>query len=271
MKNSLVGLQSRRKARGCELVLRNVLCLMCFACLLASGPSSARGTERLGTVNFPTSCPQVQETLNQGLALLHSFQYEQAEQSFTQAASADATCAMAYWGKAMALYHQLWDFPNAQLLAEGRSDLEQAQQMGRQSPREREYIASAAVFFKDDPKWTPAERVGAYSAAMDKLYRDYPEDNEAGEFYALSLISLAQIGTDDQRYRLLAISILNPIFSKYPNDPGAAHYLIHAADTPDLASQGLAAARVYARIAPDSAHAFICRPIFFASWECGRR
>jgi hypothetical protein len=34
-----------------------------------------------------------------------------------------------------------------------------------------------------------------------------------------------------------------------------AHYLIHATDKPGLAEQGLAAARRYAAIAPDSPHA----------------
>ena len=55
--------------------------------------------------------------------------------------------------------------------------------------------------------------------------------------------------------RKKAIAILNPIFAQYPDNPGAAHYLIHASDVPELAAEGLAAARVYAKIAPDSAHA----------------
>jgi hypothetical protein len=55
--------------------------------------------------------------------------------------------------------------------------------------------------------------------------------------------------------RLAAIALLNPIFVAQPNSPGAAHYLIHAADTPEFALQGLAAARAYAKIAPDSSHA----------------
>jgi len=91
--------------------------------------------------------------------------------------------------------------------------------------------------------------------AMEKLYREHPEDNEAGEFYALSLISLAQMRVQDLANRKKAIAILNSIFAKYPDNPGAAHYLIHASDVPELAPEGLAAARVYAKIAPDSAHA----------------
>ena len=52
-----------------------------------------------------------------------------------------------------------------------------------------------------------------------------------------------------------AIAILNPLFAADPNDPGVAHYMIHAADDPRLAQLGLPAARRYAQIAPASPHA----------------
>lgn len=212
--------------------------------------------ERLGKVNFPTSCaPVAQDALAQALALLHSFQYQEAEQAFTHSSQVDVGCAIAFWGKAMALYHQVWDFPNAKVLAEGRRDIEQAQKLAAKTGRERDYIASAAAFFQENPKLSHLERVKAYSAAMEKLYQNNPRDNEAGEFYALSLIALAQLERQNPDDLRKAISILNPIFADYPSNPGAAHYLIHATDTPELAQQGLPAARAYAMIAPDSAHA----------------
>ena len=91
----------------------------------------ARATGRLGAVKFPTSCsPSVQGPMaNLGLALLHSFQYDEAEKAFTDAARGDSPCALAYWGKAMALYQQLWDFPDARTLAAGQQDVEQAQKL----------------------------------------------------------------------------------------------------------------------------------------------
>lgn len=238
-----------------------LLCSLCFLAVVIVVPraqslSSSAERKQFGNVNFPTSCsPEVQATLGQALSLLHSFQYLEAEQVFTRSSQQDAGCAMAYWGKAMARYHQLWDFPDAKTLAEGRRDVEQAQQLDAKTSREREYVAAAAMFYQDDPKLSHVARVEAYSTAMEKLYDDNPEDNEAGEFYALSLISLAQLDEQDLANRKKAIAILNPIFAEYPNNPGAAHYLIHASDTPELALQGLPAARVYAKIAPDSAHA----------------
>jgi tetratricopeptide (TPR) repeat protein len=189
-----------------------------------------------------------------GLAFLHSFQYDEAGQAFNSALREDSHCALAGWGKAMSLYHQLWDFPNSATLALGRRYIDQAKELGTNSAREREYIGAADVFYRA-ASLTPAARVGAYSAAMNKLYQDQPEDNEAGELYALSLVSLAQMGVQDFANRKKAISILDAIFAAHPNDPGAAHYLIHACDVRELAPHALAAARAYARIAPDSAHA----------------
>ena len=210
----------------------------------------------VGKVNFPTSCSaEAQAALDKGLALLHSFQYQESGQAFSDAAQGDGQCAMAYWGKAMSLDHQLWDFPNAATLAEGRKDIEKAQKLGPQTPREREYIAAAFAFYQDDPKLTHTARMQAYSTAMQKLHADNPQDVEAGAFYALSLVALAQNGVDELPNRRKAIAILNPLFEREPNDPGLAHYLIHASDVPELAQEGLPAARVYAKIAPDSSHA----------------
>jgi len=234
------------------------LLFLCAAGLAAHGRSRAAHSSALqvGTVNFPNSCsPDAQPDIEKGLALLHSFQYQESGQAFADAAQRDGRCAIAYWGKAMALYHQLWEFPSAATLVEGRKDVEQAQKPSAQTPREREYIAAAAAFYQDDPKLSHTERTQAYSTAMQKLYADNPKDVEAGAFYALSLVALAQDGVDDLANRRKAIAILNPLFEQQPNNPGVAHYLIHACDTPELAQEGLPAARAYAKIAPDSSHA----------------
>src|SRR5262249_60353249 len=46
-----------------------------------------------------------------------------------------------------------------------------------------------------------------------------------------------------------------PIFARQPQHPGVAHYLIHLYDYPPIAEKGLNAAKIYAKIAPDAAHA----------------
>jgi tetratricopeptide (TPR) repeat protein len=212
--------------------------------------------DQLGKVNFPTSCAaEVQATIERGVALLHSFQYKESEQTFADAATRDPKCAIAHWGKAMARYHQLWDFPDEKTLNEGRKDIEKAQKLHSTNTREQGFIDAAAAFFQKKSKMTHADRTKAYSAVLERLYAQSPGDVEFGAFYALSLVSLAEEEIDTVANLRKAISILDPLLRQHPDHPGVAHYLIHAADRPELAAQGLEAARRYAAIAPDSAHA----------------
>jgi len=241
-----------------------LFCALCCATSLGAAPrprhnsksKQAGASERLGSVNFATSCsPDAQKTFNTALALLHNFQYQEAEQTFTQITQQDSTCAIAYWGKAMSLYHQLWDWPTADTLKEGHDDTMQAQKLRAQTERERMYIVAAGVFFQNNPNLSKASRINAYSGWMNKIFTKYPDDVNAGAFYALSLVTLQGKKEDQDANRAQAIDILNKLMAVAPNNPGVLHYLIHAADTPELASQGLVAARRYAKIAPDSSHA----------------
>jgi tetratricopeptide (TPR) repeat protein len=212
--------------------------------------------ERLGAVNFPVSCtPDAQKTFNTGVALLHNFQYYQAEQTFSQVAQQDPTCAMAYWGKAMSLYHQLWDWPIPNTLKVGHDDTSQALKLRAKTEQERMYIVAAGVFFQDNPNLSKASRIKEYSGWMGKIFTKYPDDVNAGAFYALSLITLQGAKAEQDANREQAIGILDKLLAVAPDNPGVLHYLIHSADTPELAPQGLEAARRYAKIAPDSSHA----------------
>ncbi|HUI74193.1 MAG TPA: hypothetical protein VLX32_04575, partial [Candidatus Acidoferrum sp.] len=234
--------------------------LLCSAAILSFISAAAVAPQaygQLGTVNFPTSCSaEAQPLITTGVAFLHSFQYMQANETFADAAKKDPKCAMAHWGQALAVYHQLWDFPQPDTIAEGRKHIEEAQKIGAPTDRERAYIAAATAFFQDNSKLTHLERVQAYSSAMAKLHEQFPTDVEGAAFYALSLVSLAyEDEPNDLAHRKAAIAILQPLLQTNPDHPGVAHYMIHATDTPELAPLGLEAARRYAKIAPDSSHA----------------
>ena len=67
---------------------------------------------RLGTVEFPTSCsPEAQTRFVRGVAALHSFWYPVALQEFRAATQIDPGCTMGYWGEAMAHNHPIWGDP----------------------------------------------------------------------------------------------------------------------------------------------------------------
>jgi tetratricopeptide (TPR) repeat protein len=230
--------------------------LLGFGFLLPVFAQSGETGSALGTVNFPSSCtPEAQKTVERGVALLHSFQYQQLEQAFGEAARQDSHCAIAYWGEAMGLYHQLWDFPTATTLRAGRQYAQEAVKAGAKTDRERAYIEAAAAFYQDNPKLSHVDRRRAYAQAMAHLHQKFANDDDGAAFYALSLVALAEDGDNEMANRKQAVAILQPLFQKHPDNPGMAHYLIHATDTPQLASQGLEAARAYAKIAPASSHA----------------
>jgi hypothetical protein len=214
-------------------------------------------TAQLGTVAFPVSCaPTVQKPFERGVALLHSFWYEEAEKEFTQIAVDDPHCVMAHWGVAMSLWHQLWNQPDAKLIQRGLDEVHEARTTdGPTTPREKAYLAAIAAFYGDSKKLNHDARSQAYSDAMKKVYESYPDDHEAAVFYALSL--LASEPHDDMTFanRKQAAAILEKLFAIEPDHPGVAHYLIHACDKPQLAQLGLPAARRYAQVAPAAPHA----------------
>jgi hypothetical protein len=211
--------------------------------------------EKLGKVSFPTSCsPRVARDFERSVALLHSFAYTASEQSFRMVAAADPTCAMAHWGIAMSHYHQLWSSPAPSELRDGELEIEQALAMNRGTPRERQFIAAAAAYYRDTDE-TPMLRAKAYADAMGEAARSNPKDTETQVFYALSLIATAPPEDATHANQKRAAALLEPIYRTQPDHPGAAHYLIHAYDSAELAPRGLAAARAYSKIAPSAPHA----------------
>jgi tetratricopeptide (TPR) repeat protein len=215
----------------------------------------ANDGEHLGTVSFQISCiDSVRAPFNRGVALLHDFWYDEAERQFKKISSLDPSCAMAHWGAALSLYHQIWNRPDEKTLAEGREELRKAASPAAKTERERAYIAAADRFFKAGTE-DYMSRVGAYSAAMADLYQHYPDDVDAGAFYALSLLATEAPDDTSNETERKALAVLDPLFAKFPDNPGIVHYTIHACDTPSLAQHGLAAARHYSEIAYSGAHA----------------
>ena len=218
-------------------------------------PAADAAPEHLGTVSFAVSCePAVQAPFNRGVALLHDFWYEEAQRQFEEIAKADPACAMAHWGAAMSYFHQIWNRPDETAVAHGWAEIENAQALQAKTPRERAYIAALASFYRPGDQKFP-ERVQTYSGAMGKLYAEYPEDVDAGAFYALSLLASESPDDTSLAGEHKAMAVLTPLFAKYPDNPGLVHYIIHSCDNPAMAAAGLVASNHYGEIAPSGAHA----------------
>jgi tetratricopeptide (TPR) repeat protein len=241
---------------------------ICFSLLLCAAvgscPSLAAGEhehehpapEKLGAVNFPTSCsPMVQKQFERAVALLHSFAYSAAEKAFREVEEADPKCAMAHWGVAMTYFHQLWEPQLATTdLERGRLELDRAKQLGG-SERERGFIEALSLIYTRAEAVPYRERAKAYALAMGKLADRHRKDVECQVFYALGLLATASSSDSTHGNEKKAVALLEPLFQQYPQHPGIPHYLIHACDNSEMARHGLAAAQVYAQIAPSAPHA----------------
>lgn len=212
--------------------------------------------QEIGSVHFSTSCSKdVTGSFNGAIALLHSFQYEQAREAFAEIASKDPQCAMAYWGIAMSHYHGLWGNGDWNAGRDAlRKALDVASPNSHTSAHDRAFINALAEIYRDDGK-DKATHAQAFEQKMGQVQAAYPNDNEAAILHALTLAITAPKTDKTFSNQRKCGEILEPIFAKQPQHPGVAHYIIHCYDNPVLAEKGLGAARIYAKIAPASAHA----------------
>jgi hypothetical protein len=80
----------------------------------------------------------VQKPFERGVALLHSFWFDEAFRQFQSVADQDPQCAIAYGG-AMSLFRQLWGRPEESDLKNGSILIRRVKRLARKRS-ERDYI-----------------------------------------------------------------------------------------------------------------------------------
>ena len=211
----------------------------------------------LGTVTFTTGCnAAAQKQMNTAVAMLHSFWLTEARKTFESAAQADPACGIAYWGIALTHFgNPFGGGPGPEGLKAGLAAAEKGVSVGGKTPRDQAYVDAALKLYKDYETVDSRTRMRAYGAALKEIAAANPNDVESQIFSAFWMVpnaSALDLTFADQKK---AAEILNPLFAKYPQHPGLAHYIIHAFDSPPLAQLALDAAQRYAQIAPDAPHA----------------
>jgi tetratricopeptide (TPR) repeat protein len=224
--------------------------------LVLAAPVQAQ-FENVGSIDFPTSATgEAQQHFLRGVAILHSFGWNQAIEEFQAAQAIDPDFAMAYWGESLAYNHPLISRMDArepsrvlQRLAPTRDErLAKAP-----TDREKGFLDAVEILWGDSDH--VVRRVG-YMEAMARLYDEYPNDPEIAAFYSLSMLSaVAATGTLSQRLKVRAGTIALGLSQQNPDHPGAVHYTIHSFDDPLHAPLALAAAYRFADIAPAVSHA----------------
>lgn len=199
--------------------------------------------------------PVTQEKFNQGLLLLHNFEYEDALAAFEAATALDSTEVMTHWGEAMCHYKALWKLQNTdkgKAILSRLGNSKEARLSSIEDPIENGMWEVVEIMYGEGDFEKRNNEIKNHLASM---YEKYPDHQEIAAFYVLSLIWATEEygdGSDDLRR---AASIADKIIKINPLHPGALHYKIHALDGPTSAKEALDAANSYAEVAADAAHA----------------
>jgi tetratricopeptide (TPR) repeat protein len=228
---------------------------LALVALFAIASLEARAQNELGKIDFPTSgAAAAQPAFLKGVLLLHSFEYDDAKEAFLEAQQADPNFAMAYWGEAMTYNHAVWQQTSPDLAKAALARLAPtAEARGGKAPtaKEKDWLTSLESLYG------PGEKLArdlAYAEHMRRMHERYPADDEVTAFYALALLGTSHGGRDFSIY-MKAAALVEQVYLKNPQHPGATHYLIHSYDDPVHAPLGLRFADAYSKIAPAASHA----------------
>lgn len=208
-----------------------------------------------------TRSPEAQRYFDQGLTLYWGFDHEEAQRSFARASELDPTCAMAYWGSALAVGPNINNptmddernraacaaLEQARAHAAGLTPLE----LGLIEALSRRYTLPLA-----------AERRAldeAYAATMRTVWQAHAESAEAGALFAESLMDLrpwdlftkdgvAQPGTDE------ILATIERVLARAPEHVGANHLAIHAWEMSPTPQKALPSADRLRTLVPGAAH-----------------
>jgi tetratricopeptide (TPR) repeat protein len=232
--------------------------IVCTLLALAMASPVSAQLENVGNLSFPTSgSATAQRHFLRGVAILHSFGWKQAIEEFQLAQKAQPDFAMAYWGETLCYNHPLnaiADDKNPRAVLARLGPDRAARIAKAPTAREKGFMEAVEALWAEGPDWRV--RKVAYMQAMERLFKQFPADDEVKAFFALSLLSAAR-ATNDNTYRpeVRAGALAMDVYARNPKHPGAVHYIIHAFDDPVHAPLALSAAKVYADIVPAVSHA----------------
>ncbi len=232
------------------------------AASVAGGPSPAPLFDNLGDLHHAvtTNSEQAQRYFDQGLRLVYAFNHDEAVRSFREAARLDPSCAMAYWGVALALGPNinLPTDPDREHLA-GEMVARARALEAKVSPAERDYIEALARRYPERAGADRARAAADYADAMREVSRAHPDDPDAATLFAESLMDLRpwRLWTSDGRPAPDTeeiVTTLEAVLRAHPDHLGANHYYIHTMEGSPHPERALEAADRLPSLAPGAGH-----------------
>jgi tetratricopeptide (TPR) repeat protein len=208
-----------------------------------------------------TTNAETQTFFDQGVRLLYGFNHAEAIRSFREAARLDPNCAMCWWGVAFALGPNINLPMPSDAAAPAWAALGKAHALeSHASPEEVAWIEALAARYAETPPADRAPLDEAFAQAMGKLWHDYPNDLDAGIFYAEAMMDTQPWdywqadGKTPKKHGAEIVATLEDIIKREPGEPGALHLYIHAVEASTTPERAEAAADRLEPLMPEAGH-----------------
>jgi tetratricopeptide (TPR) repeat protein len=213
-----------------------------------------------------TKSPGAQRYFDQGMVLAFGFNHAEAIRSFRAAQKLDPSCAMCFWGEALATG------PNINVTAKGKAIMSPAEQVAAyaalqkgqaleaKAPQvEHDLIDALAKRYAPKPVDDRDALDHAYANALGDLVKKYPADDDIGAMYSEAWMNTMpwnywSDATTPRPEIVPVIAQLEKIIARSPRHPLALHLYLHAMEasaTPEKAEQ---AADTLLTLVPGSGH-----------------
>jgi tetratricopeptide (TPR) repeat protein len=207
-----------------------------------------------------TSSPLAQAYFDQGMQMVFAFTHSVGIPSFQEAQRQDPTCAMCYWGEALARGPFLNSVMGPANAGPAYAAAQKALSLvnDQNTPLERELIRAMAVRYVENHE--PARRApldSAYSRAMEGIYRQNGDDTDVGTLYAESIMLL---NTNRGQYRLADPfvqsfhRVLEAVLARDIEHPWACHLYVHGTEGTEAPNKAEACANFLGRTIPGASH-----------------
>lgn len=208
-----------------------------------------------------TNSALAQRYFDQGLVLAFAFNHDEAIRSFREAARIDPSCAMAWWGVALAngphINNPALDPEHARVaweaLGKARALVHGANLL------ERALIEALGQRYSSDPKAERGPLDRAYADAMRGVWRAHLRDADIGALFAEALMDLhpwdlwTHSGEPKEDTPEI-LETLESVLAFAPAHPLACHLYIHAIEASPQPEKALAAADRLRALVPGAGH-----------------
>ncbi len=222
----------------------------------------------MGDYEMPITTEEqdAQRYFNQGMVLAFAFNHAESIRSFRAAQTLDPTCAMCFWGEALATG------PNINVTSKGKVIMSAGEREAafaalqkalalkdNATVREQAYIEALATRYNGDAETDREPLDIAWAEAMGSVVKQYPEDMTAASIYAESLMNTMpwNYWSDDgiaKPETSAVIESLDRVLQAEPDHPLALHLYIHALEASNDPSRAETAADRLANLVPGAGH-----------------